>query len=187
MKSFKQYIEHTTLNENALKALRWATKAHASQKRRSGEPYIVHPKEVARFVKQFKSSHNLNALISAAYLHDTIEDTDTTYEDLVKQFGGLIADMVKELTSDKKALEKLGKGEYIAQKMAKMSSWALVVKLADRLANVQDIDKQTPEQQKKYANQTKLALDRLKRDRVLTKAHGDLIKAIEAKIGEYVT
>jgi len=184
---YKKDTPGESLNENALGALRWATKAHSGQKRRSGEPYINHPKEVARFVKQFKKSHNLDALISAAYLHDTIEDTDTTHQDLVRQFGGLIADMVKELTSDKKAIEAMGKGEYIAQKMTKMSSWALVVKLADRLANVQDIDSQSPEFQKKYANQTKVALDRLRKDRVLTKAHGDLIDAIEKKIKEYVT
>jgi len=183
----ESHDETFVLAENALKALRWATHAHSGQKRRSGEAYIQHPKEVARFVKQFKKSNNLDALISAAYLHDTIEDTDTTYKDLVKQFGALVAGMVKELTSDKKTIEALGKGEYIAQKMAKMSSWALVVKLADRLANVQDMDNQSPEFQKKYANQTKLALDRLKKDRYLSKTHGKLIAAIEDKIKEYVT
>lgn len=108
MKSFKQFsesveLEPQTLNENALKALRYAAKAHSGQKRRSGAPYIQHPIEVARFVKQFKSSNNLDALIQAAYLHDTVEDTDTTHEDLVKQFGGLVADMVKQLTSDKES------------------------------------------------------------------------------------
>ena len=93
---------------------------------------------MARFVKQFKKSNNLSAMIQAAYLHDTLEDTDTTYKDLVKQFGALVADMVQQLTTDKEASDAIGKGEYIAGKMAKMSSWALVVKLADRLANVQD-------------------------------------------------
>lgn len=174
-----------SLNENSLKALRFATKAHKGQTRRSGEPYITHPKDVARFVKQFKQSNNLDALIQAAYLHDTIEDTNTTYEDLVKQFGGLVADMVKELTSDKEAIEALGKGEYIANKMAKMSSWALVVKLADRLANVQDIDSQPSEFQKRYANQTKQAIERLRNDRYLSSTHNEIISAIEDKIKEY--
>lgn len=186
MKSFAEYIsQDQELNENALKALRYATKAHSGQARRSGEPYISHPKEVARFVKQFKQSNNLSALIQAAYLHDTVEDTDTTHEDLVKQFGGLVADMVKELTSDKEAVKALGKGEYIAGKMAKMSSWALVVKLADRLANVQDIDSQSPEFQKRYASQTKLAFDRLRKDRYLSKTHNKIMSAIEDKIKEY--
>jgi (p)ppGpp synthase/HD superfamily hydrolase len=121
------------LNESALQALRVATAAHSGQSRKSGGDYINHPKEVARFVKQFKKSNNLTALIQAAYLHDTLEDTDTTYADLVKQFGALVADMVQALTTDKEASDAIGKGEYIANKMAKMSSWALVVKLADVL------------------------------------------------------
>lgn len=186
MKSFKQYTQSLELNENALRALRLATKAHKGQFRKGGGEYINHPKEVARFVKQFKKSNNLDALISAAYLHDTVEDTDTTYEDLVKQFGGLIAGMVKELTTDKEASDAIGKGEYIANKMVKMSSWALVIKLADRLANVQDIDERPPEFQRKYASQTKLALDRLKTDRYLSNTHKKIITAIEDKIKEYL-
>tara|TARA_R100000951_G_scaffold108814_1_gene105288 strand:+ start:158 stop:718 length:561 start_codon:yes stop_codon:yes gene_type:complete len=186
MLGFNQYIAEDSLNESALSALRVATKAHKGQFRKSGGEYIEHPKEVARFVKQFKKSNNLDALISAAYLHDTLEDTDTTYDDLVKQFGSLVAGMVKDLTSDKEALEKVGKGEYIANKMAKMSSWSLVVKLADRLANVQDIDTRPPEFQKKYAQDTTKAIQRLKTDRYLSKTHKKIMAAIEDKIKEYV-
>ena len=179
--------DYGDIDESALSALRVATAAHKGQKRKSGDDYISHPKEVARIVKQYKKSHNLDALIQAAYLHDTIEDTDTTYKDLVKQFGGLVAGMVKDLTSDKEAIEAMGKGEYIADKMAKMSSWSLVIKLADRLANVGDIDDRPASFQKKYANQTKLALDRLKRDRYLSKTHKRIMAAIDDKIKEYVT
>ena len=163
MLSFKHHLVDQPLNENALKALRVATKAHSGQTRKSGGDYINHPKEVARFVKQFKKSNNLSAMIQAAYLHDTLEDTDTTYKDLVKQFGALVADMVQQL----------------------MSSWALVVKLADRLANVQDIDTRPAEFQKRYASQTRLALDRLRKDRYLSKSHNKIISAIEKKIKEY--
>lgn len=186
MKNFKKYLSESTLNENALQALRVATKAHKGQTRKSGGDYIDHPKEVARFVKQFKTSNNLNALISAAFLHDTIEDTDTTHADLVKQFGALIAGMVQELTTDKEASDAIGKGEYIANKMAKMSSWALVVKLADRLANVQDIDTRPEDFQKRYAKDTTLAIKRLRSDRYLSKTHNKIINAIEDKIKEYV-
>ena len=188
MKRFKTHIneETETLNESALTALRVATKAHSGQTRKSGGQYIEHPKEVARFVKKFKKSNNLSALVQAAYLHDTIEDTDTTYADLVKQFGALVADMVKELTTDKQASDAIGKGEYIANKMAKMSSWSLVIKLADRLANVQDIDTRPADFQKKYAAQTALAIKRLRSDRYLSKTHNKIITAIEKKIKEYV-
>ena len=96
MKSFNQYIAEDTMNESALKALRVATAAHSGQSRKSGGQYIEHPKEVARFVAKFKKSNNLTAMIQAAYLHDTLEDTDTTYSDLVKQFGALVADMVQQ-------------------------------------------------------------------------------------------
>lgn len=185
MKKFKTFIAEDTLNENALKALRVATKAHKGQFRKSGGEYIDHPKEVARFVKQFKKSNNLSAMVQAAYLHDTLEDTDTTYADLVKQFGALVADMVQALTTDKEASDAIGKGEYIANKMAKMSSWALVVKLADRLANVQDIDTRPEAFQKKYASDTRLALKRLRSDRYLSKTHNKIMSAIEKKIKEY--
>ena len=111
MLNFKSHMNEP-LNESALTALRVATKAHKGQFRKSGGEYIAHPKEVARFVKQFKKSNNLSAMIQAAYLHDTLEDTDTTYQDLVKQFGALVADMVQELTTDKAASDAIGKGEY---------------------------------------------------------------------------
>ena len=188
MKRFKTHIneETETLNESALTALRVATKAHSGQTRKSGGQYIEHPKEVARFVKKFKKSNNLSALVQAAYLHDTIEDTDTTYADLVKQFGALVAGMVKELTTDKQASDAIGKGEYIANKMAKMSSWSLVIKLADRLANVQDIDTRPAAFQKKYAADTTLAIKRLRSYRYLSKTHNKIISAIEKKIKEYV-
>jgi guanosine-3',5'-bis(diphosphate) 3'-pyrophosphohydrolase len=188
MKRFKTHVneEAETLNESALTALRVATKAHSGQTRKSGGQYIEHPKEVARFVKKFKKSNNLSALVQAAYLHDTIEDTDTTYADLVKQFGALVADMVKELTTDKQASDAIGKGEYIANKMAKMSSWSLVIKLADRLANVQDIDTRPAAFQKKYAADTTLAIKRLRSDRYLSKTHNRIISDIEKKIKEYV-
>jgi (p)ppGpp synthase/HD superfamily hydrolase len=185
MLKFSTYTASESLNESALKALRVATKAHAGQTRKSGGKYINHPMEVAKFVKQFKKSNNLSALVQAAYLHDTIEDTDTTYQDLVKQFGALVAGMVQELTTDKEASDAIGKGEYIANKMVKMSSWSLVIKLADRLANVQDIDTRPPEFQKKYANQTRVALSRLEQDRYLSKTHSNIMAAIAKKIKEY--
>ena len=62
MLSFKHHLVDQPLNENALKALRVATKAHSGQTRKSGGDYINHPKEVARFVKQFKKSNNLSAM-----------------------------------------------------------------------------------------------------------------------------
>lgn len=186
MKSFTQFREEITpLNENASKALAYATKAHKGQFRSDGSEYIKHPERVADYVKSFKKSHNLDALISAAFLHDTIEDTDTTHEDLEKMFGGLVAGLVKELTSDKDAIEKIGKKEYLSRKMETMSSYALVVKLADRLDNVQDIaTAKTPEWRQKYKKETMGILVRLEKNRKLSGTHKKIIKAIKDKLDE---
>lgn len=183
MKKYKEYVE--SLRENSAKALEYAVKAHKGQFRSDGSEYVKHPERVAEFVKKFKKSHNMDALISAAYLHDTIEDTNTTHEDLEKMFGGLIASMVKELTSDKDEIAKVGKDEYLAKKMAKMSSWSLVIKLADRLDNVQDIaTAKTPEWRRKYKAETEMILSRLEKDRELSNAHKKIIRAIRDKLDE---
>ena len=136
-------------------------------------------------VKKFKKSHNIDALIKAAYLHDTIEDTDTTHKDLEMMFGGLVASLVKQLTSDKDEIEKIGKKEYLSKKMETMTSWALVVKLADRLDNVQDIaTAKTPEWRRKYKKETLGILDRLEKNRKLTRSHKKIIGAIKSKLNE---
>jgi guanosine-3',5'-bis(diphosphate) 3'-pyrophosphohydrolase len=184
MLSFAQY--HKYLREDSAAALRYAVKAHAGQFRSDGKtPYIKHPERVAEFVRKFKKSKNLDALISAAFLHDTLEDTDTTHEDLEKMFGALVASLVKELTSDKDKIKEVGKTDYLAQKMATMSSWALVIKLADRLDNVQDIaTAKTPSWRQKYKTETESILTRLEKDRSLSRTHQKIIAAIRKKLQE---
>ena len=180
MISFIKYIR-----EDSAAALRYAVKAHAGQFRSDGTPYIKHPERVANFVRKFKKSKNLDALISAAFLHDTIEDTDTTHEDLEKMFGGLVASLVKELTSDKEKIKEVGKTDYLAQKMSSMSSWALVIKLADRLDNVQDIaTARTPSWRQKYKKETEGILTRIERDRKLSNTHKRIIREIRKKLQE---
>ena len=174
-----------SLHEDSDSALAYATKAHAGQKRATGDDYISHPIQVAKSVEAYKKSHNLDALISAAYLHDTLEDTDTTHEDLEKMFGGLVASLVKELTSDKEKIKDVGKTDYLKQKMATMSSYALVIKLADRLDNVQDIaTAKTPEWRAKYKKETENVLDYIEKNRVLSGTHKKIISSIRAKLDE---
>ena len=112
-----------------------ATQKHAGQIRKnSGEPYITHPAAVVDIVKRTKGdSHKIDSLVAAAWTHDTLEDTDMTREDLLSQFGPEVMILVHELTSDEAELKRLGKTEYLKKKMSGISSWALVVKLADRL------------------------------------------------------
>lgn len=176
------------LDESSEDALAYATKAHAGQERSGGDPYISHPVRVANHIKQFKRSHNLDALLSAAYLHDTIEDTDTTQEILHDLFGGLVASLVVELTSDPEQIQKMGKKHYLAHKMATMSSYALVIKLADRLDNVKDITTaKTPEWRAKYKAETQHILDYIEKNRVLSGTHRKLISLIRAKINDIPT
>ncbi len=172
--------------EDVKQALAYATQAHAGQTRSGGAPYISHPVRVAQIIKQFKDSHNIDALIAAAYLHDTIEDTETTHEALHDLFGGLVASLVLELTSDLEQIKKQGKKDYLARKMAHdMSSYALVIKLADRLDNVTDIaTAKDAKWRARYKAETEHIMDYLEKNRVLSGTHQKLVSLIREKIKE---
>jgi len=173
------------VNENVVDVAKYASQKHKGQTRSDGLPYITHPMQVANNIIKYKSSHNIDALVKAALLHDTIEDTDTTHKDLEKLFGGLVASLVKELTSDKDKIKKIGKTEYLTKKMVQMSSYALVIKLADRLDNVSDIKTaKTPEWRRKYKLETETILKRLESERELSNTHKKIIKAIREKLSE---
>lgn len=166
-------------------ALEYAKKAHSGQTRSDGTEYIEHPKRVATTILNFKKSKNLDQLIAAAYLHDTIEDTNTTFDDLKKMFGGLVAEIVMELTSDKEKIKELGKTEYLSQKMTGMSSYSLAIKLADRLDNVSDLKTaKTPEFRDRYRKETEAILDRIEKSRVLSGTHKKIIGLIRDKLSE---
>lgn len=180
-----RFGEFIMVNEDTKKALEYATKAHEGQTRSDGTPYIAHPVRVAKSVETYAKRHNLSALIKAAYLHDTIEDTNTTKEDLKKMFGALVASIVMELTSDKDEVKRIGKTEYLSQKMAKMTSYALVIKLADRLDNVKDLaTAKTPAWRQKYKKETEAILDYIEKNRVLDEDHRNLISMIRKKLKE---
>ena len=183
MLPFNLFIQ---VDEDIKSAWNYAAKAHAGQTRSDNSPYIRHPERVAKSVMQFKKSHNIDALMSAAYLHDTIEDTNTTKDDLEKLFGSLVASLVQELTTDKNDLEKAGgKTEYLSQKMKKMSSYALVIKLADRLDNVQDIKSaKNAAWREKYKKETLSIMNYIEKERVLSKTHMKIIAAIRHKLSE---
>lgn len=171
---------------NSQEALKFAEQAHFGQTRSDGGPYIGHPVRVANIIKLYKQSHNLDDLLSAALLHDTLEDTETTHQDLHDRFGGLVTSLVQELTSDPEKVKKMGKANYLAQKMSTMSSWGLVIKLADRLDNVKDINiDKTPAWRVKYKSETSYILDYIEQNRRLSNTHQKLIRSIRGKIGEF--
>ena len=121
------------------KAIEFAKDKHAGQTRRGTDlPYVSHPIAVATIVATYKQSKQIEELIIASLLHDTLEDTDTTYEELRNTFSPLIASLVHELTNDVDQMKQVGKLSYQKRKMQHMSSWGLVIKLADRLHNVSD-------------------------------------------------
>lgn len=90
-------------------------------------------------VAAYKKSKNYENLLVASLLHDTLEDTDTTFELLVKEFNPMVASLVLELSNNEEEIKKLGKLEYQKKKLKGMSSYALVIKLADRLHNISDL------------------------------------------------
>jgi (p)ppGpp synthase/HD superfamily hydrolase len=163
------------------KALEFAIKHHKGQYRKgSNMPYIWHPMCVAKNVEFFKKSKNLELLLVCALLHDTYEDCeDVTLELIAKEFGYKVAAIVEELSSDPEQIKLMGKTEYLKQKMLHMSSYALVIKLSDRLDNVKDLEDNKPEFREKYSKETLEIISYLNWKRKLTITHKKLIEAIE--------
>ena len=157
------------------KSIKFATEKHAGQYRKiSGKPYVTHPIEVSELVAQFKTSKKLQELCVAAVLHDTLEDTDTSFTELVLEFSPLVASLVLELTSDAALIQKTSKKEYLKRKMLGISSYGLLIKLCDRLSNIRD----NPTD--KTLADTREILEFLKTQRNLSRSHLAVIAEIEA-------
>lgn len=120
-----------------IEALSTAAMAHAGQFRKDGiTPYINHPIEVVRILCD--SNIYNEDILSAAILHDIIEDTKFEYCDLQKDFGSTIANIVYECTDDK-TLPKEERKRLQVVNASKLSYEARIVKLADKIANMTDI------------------------------------------------
>ena len=91
IKIYNKFLNPETLT----KAYEFAVKAHADQKRHSGDPYVIHPVAVANILTELKLD---SATIATGLLHDTIEDTHATYNTIVKEFGTEVADLVDGVT-----------------------------------------------------------------------------------------
>ena len=169
------------------KAIEFAIKQHKGQYRKnSNVPYYWHVMCVAKNVEDNKLSKNLELLLVAAILHDTYEDCpNVTLEKIAKLFGYKVAALVEELSSDETEIEKVGKTEYLKNKMEKMSSYALVIKLSDRLDNVKDLSDTKESFKEKYYKETIAILEHLKScGRKLTGTHTKLINKIENSLLE---
>lgn len=131
------------------KAIKVATAAHDGQKRKgSGLPYIVHPMECAFIVEGVTNNPEI---IAAAILHDTIEDTYVTYSYLVNEFNETIANLVKQVSEDKReelpaeATWEVRKRESVKH-YEKMDQRAKIVLLADKLSNLRSLKKEYDEE-----------------------------------------
>jgi guanosine-3',5'-bis(diphosphate) 3'-pyrophosphohydrolase len=127
-----------------VKALAFASRKHSQQRRKDADasPYINHPIALVSILA-VEARINDRDTLCAALLHDTIEDTDTSVEELVEAFGGPVASLVQEVTDNKKlpkAERKLRQVEHAAHLSAK----ARLVKLADKIANLRDVADSPP-------------------------------------------
>jgi guanosine-3',5'-bis(diphosphate) 3'-pyrophosphohydrolase len=128
-----------TETRNVFQALAFAAHKHRDQRRKDegASPYINHPIALADILVN-EGGVTDHVVLCAAILHDTIEDTETTYEELVSAFGREIADVVAEVTDDK-SLDKAERKLLQIEHAAHASPRAKLVKLADKTCNLRDI------------------------------------------------
>lgn len=163
--------------------LKFATEKHAGQYRADGKtPYIEHPKMVAKLLLKYKKSRNIDLIIAAGLLHDTLEDTYTSYRELLDNFGEIVASMVMEVTTASYMPRLMGKGNYLKHKMLDMSNYSLCIKLADRMANLIDSDTLPPERRQKIIADTYEIIEFLEQNRVLTETHQNMINDIRLEL-----
>ena len=138
------------------KAYVYSAKAHQGQVRLSGEPYLSHPLEVAYILTKMKMDE---VCVAAGLLHDTLEDTSATEEELTRLFGEQVCNIVKGVTKISKirfSSREQKQAENIRKMILAMASdiRVVLVKLADRLHNMRTLGFQKPEKQKIIAQET---------------------------------
>ena len=163
--------------------LEFARKKHAGQFRADGvTPYINHPIQVAKIVKRVKKSADIDSIVAAALLHDTLEDTYTSYKELTDEFGVMVASMVMEVTTASYVPMLIGKSNYLKRKMVDMSNYALVIKLADRLANLMDSSSLSEERRTGLIIDTHEIIDYIEAHRDLTGTQKELVNEIREEL-----
>lgn len=136
-------------------AFRFAREAHKDQKRRTGEPYIIHPVAVAR-IAAIELRLNVNIVI-AAFLHDVVEDTPVELSEIREKFGEDVESLVRAVTKpDKKKYEMSKQLDNFKQMLSVMEGdiRGILIKLADRLHNMRTLSSMRPDKQMKIAGET---------------------------------
>lgn len=155
----------------------YAVEKHFGQKRKfSDMPYIRHPEIVACITATYTEDKEM---LQAALLHDTVEDTDATLDEIESLFGERVRDLVDELTNDAEQIKTTGKKVHMLYKFNSISSDALLIKLVDRLHNVIGlVNDNTPDDFTQwYIKETQYVLDNL--DRELTKQQEELVETLQ--------
>ena len=150
-----------TESDRLKKAIAMAKKAHSGQFRKTGEPYIVHPLAVKKILEEWGMDEDT---IIAGVLHDTVEDTDLTLEDIRNEFGNSVAflvDGVTKLSTARRGMRDIDtylpstKDNFLRLMIALGDDIrVLIIKLADRLHNIRTLSALPPEKQKKIAKET---------------------------------
>ncbi len=161
-RKFLQLLD--TLHENrpaddldiVRKAWIFCLRQHEGQKRASGEPYVIHPLEVALVLSELKMD---STAIAAGLLHDAVEDTDVTSEEIAKRFNPQVAHIVEGVTKLDK-IKFANREDHQAENIRKMllamvtDVRVVIIKLADRLHNMRTLEHLKPEKQAKIARET---------------------------------
>src|SRR5246500_2031308 len=138
------------------KAYEYSQKNHAGQHRASGEPYLIHPLEVALVLSEMKMD---GVAVAAGLLHDSVEDTSVTIVDIRKEFGEQVAHIVEGVTKISQ-IDFSSREEQQAENLRKMmlamvdDIRVVLIKLADRLHNMRTLEHLPPERQQKIAKET---------------------------------
>ena len=167
------------LSELEKHAWDFAEEAHSGTFRKfSGVAYFDgHVRHVFKLLKKVDIDEIAAA---AALLHDVVEDVEgITNEDIVHTFGEEVGKLVFELTSIDELVKKMGKPEYLLDKMLTMSDKGLLIKLCDRCQNLSDHFDSSDKFRKNYYDQTHYIIEGLKRGRQLNKKHTTVLNWIE--------
>ncbi|MGB2063565.1 MAG: HD domain-containing protein [Marinomonas gallaica] len=149
------------MTETEKKALDFATKAHGDQKRKyTGEPYIKHPIAVAKLVREHAQTCH-ESMYCAALLHDTVEDTNATIDEIRREFGDIVTAFVDGLTDVSKPEDgnRAKRKEIDRQHLAKSLPPIQTIKLADLIDNSKSISEHDPEFAKVYMREKRLLLE----------------------------
>ena len=150
-----------------LKALAFAAHKHKDQRRKDvdASPYINHPISLADILCNEGQITDIET-ICGALLHDTVEDTETTAEELQQEFGNTISEIVMEVTDDK-ALPKAERKQAQIDHAAHISDKAKLVKLADKISNLRDVSNNAPadwtlQRRQEYFDWAKRVIDQVR-------------------------